>query len=196
MASLRTVIAGILDELVAARAASDLESARIARLYAQDATLSGVAAPRMRFASIEIELPLLVEGVTEQGPEAIARRVESELKRWMMGRSGRVLDRGEIERRATGLANRGTRAGEVRGLVELQLGLIEGGAEREGESWHDLHDRLLAALDRSGDILVSAETELVRAACGDGAALRLKLRIAEEGIVLSNVAGTERLTLE
>lgn len=65
MTALKDYLGTIVSEVASARAAADLHTAEIAKVFADDELLAKFTIPKFRFGSVELDIPFLVTAVTE-----------------------------------------------------------------------------------------------------------------------------------
>jgi hypothetical protein len=90
MPNLGDIVGLVVSEMSIARVQSDLESLRIAQIYASHSLLRQLPIPRMRLPEVTIELPLIIDGADEPAGGGGARgRVDPDVMR--KAASGAVL---------------------------------------------------------------------------------------------------------
>lgn len=93
MTALKDYLGTIVSEVASARAAADLHTAEIAKVFSDDELLAKFTIPKFRFGSVELDIPFLVNAVTEpiqlphtkvvnhMSPEVLADMVVSTIDR-------------------------------------------------------------------------------------------------------------------
>jgi hypothetical protein len=77
MPALSDYLGGLLAAVTNARLQADLETARIAQLYASHPLLQHMAVARMRFSSVVLDLPVAVEGTDQPPPSPPVARFQA-----------------------------------------------------------------------------------------------------------------------
>ena len=96
MPALSDYVGAILAEITNARVQSDLESARVAQLYASHPLLQHFAIPRMRLPNVSLDLPVAVDKV--EPPAAGARPADlSEVRQKIDGIIQQELSRAKLQ---------------------------------------------------------------------------------------------------
>ncbi|MDT9000778.1 hypothetical protein RQP53_15990 [Paucibacter sp. APW11] len=79
MAAIEAYLANLLSGIANARLQADLESVRIAQLYAQHPLLQHLPVPRFRLPTVTLDLPVGIDKVDEPQPAAAADVVHKQL---------------------------------------------------------------------------------------------------------------------
>ncbi len=66
MTDLSDFLGGLVSGISHARLNSDIESVKIAEIYAQDPLLQNLSVPRMRIDTVELSIPVAMEGIKEK----------------------------------------------------------------------------------------------------------------------------------
>ncbi len=187
MLRLDELVAAIAEDLVRARAASDLESARVALAYEEEPLLAGLPAPRVRLEEALVELPLVALGPLPPPASLVARSLAEYLRYWLRGRSADVSLAAPLAEELAAVYGRG----DVKDVARM---LPDVGAEPAELAQVAATMRFLA--ERGASVAVAVETAEVRGATAAGAAMRVSLKFREEGLSWAGSGAGRRLVPE
>jgi hypothetical protein len=209
----------LMAELAIARMAADLETVRLAELYAAHPLMRSMPVPHLRLPDVDVDLPVLIESVEEVAPGAPVRGgvpirdLRSRFDQLLtdhLGRQGKTLTQAqqqtlsdELERRAAAVSVPGDLAVDVFRVADeftaASARVVEGTAAPAVGETTALSAQLRAAARLEflklrpppPRLRVAVTSAQIRELGTDNNVTRLRLKITEQGMEWTSVESAD-----
>ncbi len=189
MTTLKDYLGTLINSVGQARMMSDIEAARMARLYAADPLLKGFQIPRFRAPKVELTIPLAMDSLQQSEDETITKLGPKELEALTLGILAKQLG-----------PNIGDKAIEksLQKVVEIQTEVLISAIQKDGEWEENLTFFAKSVAAQSLSLIQLGETDR-KSLSGDDRKSReqeIRMTLYKQLAPLLTLIGEDQLQLE